>query len=280
MRVLTWNIQWGKGCDGVVDLTRIVATARAMGDPDVYCFQEVAENYPALDGGRGENQPATLQRLLPGYAMVWRPAIDRPASGRRFGNIVFSRLPVLDVASHLLPRPVEPGVRSMQRHAVEVTVEAAFGPIRVVTTHLEYYSAGHRAAQIARLRALYREAAARDRLAERRGAEQGPYETPPPAAGTLLCGDFNFEPGWPDYAAMTAPFEDGAPGFRDGWTVAHPVAPHDPTCGVGDREQWADGPNCRDFAFLGVELAPRLTALRVDTVTTASDHQPVLIELE
>src|SRR6185312_12162220 len=123
MRVLTWNIQWGKGCDGVVDLTRIVATARAMGDPDVYCFQEVAENYPALDGGRGENQPATLQRLLPGYAMVWRPAIDRPASGRRFGNIVFSRLPVLDVASHLLPRPVEPGVRSMQRHAVEVTVE-------------------------------------------------------------------------------------------------------------------------------------------------------------
>ena len=50
---------------------------------------------------------------------------------------------------------------SMPRAAVEVVVEAPFGPLRVMTTHLEYYSKDHRAAQIDRLRELHREACAR-----------------------------------------------------------------------------------------------------------------------
>lgn len=51
MRLVTWNIQWGKGCDGVVDLARIVSTAKAMADADVYCFQEVSDEFSSLDGG-------------------------------------------------------------------------------------------------------------------------------------------------------------------------------------------------------------------------------------
>ena len=35
MRLLTWNIQCGKGCDGVTDLARIVAVARQTLDADV-----------------------------------------------------------------------------------------------------------------------------------------------------------------------------------------------------------------------------------------------------
>ena len=64
MRLLTWNIQWGKGCDGRVDLARIVATARQFADADVYCFQEVSDHFKALDGG--EDQSARLAALLPG----------------------------------------------------------------------------------------------------------------------------------------------------------------------------------------------------------------------
>ena len=30
MKLLTWNIQWGLGMDGRMDLTRIVRTAREM----------------------------------------------------------------------------------------------------------------------------------------------------------------------------------------------------------------------------------------------------------
>ncbi len=55
MKLLTWNIQWGRGCDGRVDLDRIARVARAA-EPDVICLQEVAVNFPGLAGSSGEDQ--------------------------------------------------------------------------------------------------------------------------------------------------------------------------------------------------------------------------------
>ena len=46
----------------------------------------------------------------------------------------------------------------MPRVAVEATVQAPMGPIRVTTTHLEYYSDVQRRAQALRLRNLHDEA--------------------------------------------------------------------------------------------------------------------------
>jgi endonuclease/exonuclease/phosphatase family metal-dependent hydrolase len=221
--------------------------------------------------GTGD-QPAEFAALLPGFAPIFRPAIDAPSSGRAFGNMIFSRLPVLQVINHLLPRPAEPNVKTMQRQALEAVVEAPFGPLRVITTHLEYYSAAHRAAQVEALAAIDRQAAARAALKEQRGADTGPYETLPRPAAGLFCGDFNFEPDWPEYATMTG-------SFRDAWTIAHPGRPHDPTCGVHDREQWKSGSNARDFVFVSGDLAARVRDMTVDVATDASDHQPVLVEL-
>ena len=282
MHLLTWNIQWGKGCDGVVDLARIVETARALADADVFCFQEIAVNYPALDAGKGEDQPATLGRLLPGYEVVFRPAIDvlgLDGTRRYFGNLVLSRLPVLQVLPHLLPRPADPGGRSMQRLALEVVVETARGPLRVITTHIEYYAAAHQAAQIEALRALHREAAQRALHPPKPVDDEGTYRTVPRPAAAVVTGDFNFEPSNPLHARMTAPFDDGTPGFRDAWTVAHPGRPHAPTCGIGDADQWPAGPHCRDFIFVTEDLAPLVRGVAVDTKTTASDHQPVHLAL-
>ena len=58
MRLLTWNIQWGRGADGRVDLARTVAAIRAAGEVDVICLQEVACNFPGLAGGVREDEPA------------------------------------------------------------------------------------------------------------------------------------------------------------------------------------------------------------------------------
>ncbi len=74
MRLLTWNIQCGKGCDGVTDLARIVAIARETMDADVFCFQEVSSNFAKHDGGG--DQSAELAALLPGYMPIFRPAIE------------------------------------------------------------------------------------------------------------------------------------------------------------------------------------------------------------
>ncbi len=61
--MLSWNIQWGRGIDGRVDLARTAAVAREF-DADVLCFQEVAVNHPGLPGGAPMNQAEWLCRAV------------------------------------------------------------------------------------------------------------------------------------------------------------------------------------------------------------------------
>ncbi len=80
----------------------------------------------------------------------------------------------------------------MQRQAIEVVVATNAGPLRVMTTHLEYYSAAHRAAQIRRLRAIQEEVAQNE--ASPAKAAPSPYDSAPRPASLVLCGDFNLAP--------------------------------------------------------------------------------------
>lgn len=278
--VLSWNIQWGKGSDGRVDLERIAAHARALGEADVVCLQEVACNFPALDGG-GDDQVAVLAALFPGYTPVYGAAVDIAAGGggrRRFGNLILSRLPVLQAFRHLLPRPVTPDTDHMQRQATEVVLAAGAGILRVVTTHLEYASPVHRHAQVERLRLLHGQWSAHPRVAagELGGEEAEPDVPPAGRCPTLLCGDLNMESTEDGYARMLAPFADGTPAFVDAWNAVYPGVAHAPTCGIYERKYW-DRPHARDFVLVTAELASKVSSMRVDTETAASDHQPLFV---
>ena len=113
MHLITWNIQWCRGVDGVVDPLRILRVAREMGDFDVLCLQEVARNYPSLPGSTGEDQFAILEQASPGFSAVEGVATDvlgDAGSRRQFGNLILTRLPVLQVFRHLLPWPADPAV--------------------------------------------------------------------------------------------------------------------------------------------------------------------------
>src|SRR6266516_282943 len=95
MKLISWNIQWCRGCDGRVDPARISKVARDMADFDVLCLQEVARNYPDLAGSSGENQYETLAGLFPDYTVVKGVAVDVLAPGgdrREFGNAIITRL--------------------------------------------------------------------------------------------------------------------------------------------------------------------------------------------
>jgi endonuclease/exonuclease/phosphatase family metal-dependent hydrolase len=281
MKLLSWNIQWGRGMDGRVDLARILRTLRQLGDFDVICLQEVAVNFPGLPGSRGEDQMAELAAGLPGYTAVYGAATDVPNThgGRsQFGNALFSRLPVGQVWRHLLPWPAEPDAPSMQRVLVEAVVSADVGPLRVMTTHLEYYSQRQRQIQIDAIRRLHAEACAmsgRSPLAEEQG---GTFEVRPRPAEALLCGDMNFSASAPERAQILAPFAGGEPGFRDAWCVLHPEENHAPTVGIHPVD-FVSQPECFDFVFATAGLAGRLRAHGTDATTTASDHQPVWVEL-
>ena len=45
MKLLSWNIQWGRGADGVVNLQRTISAIRTLGDFDVICLQEVVQGW-------------------------------------------------------------------------------------------------------------------------------------------------------------------------------------------------------------------------------------------
>lgn len=276
MRLLTWNVQWCRGVDGIVDPARIASEARRLGDPDVLCLQEINIGFTDLPGSRGENQVERLQRELPGYALFFGTAVDVPGpagSRRHFGNLVASRLPVGRVTRHALPWP-QAAVSTMPRAAVEAVIEAPFGALRVVTTHLEYYSSGHRAAQIERLRELHCETNREIVPA----VDEGPYQPMAHPASALVCGDFNLPPQDPLRARFLEAFVDGTPKFVDAWEHLHPRQPHPHTFRVHERED-GQSPYCCDFVFVTEDLAPRLRSISIDGANRASDHQPVIVEL-
>lgn len=284
LNLITWNIQSCRGCDGVVDPARIARTCRDTADADLLCFQEVARNYPGPGGSAGTDEFALLAAELDTHSLVEGIAVDALGPGglrRQFGNVVFSRLPVLQVFRHLLPFPADPEVPGMQRVAVEAVVQAPWGPLRVTTTHLAYYSATQRAAQVERLRELHAEACGHAKDVVHASKEGGPFETLPRPVSSVLTADFNFRPDDPLYERLQSGFgsDAGIPAYRDSWTIANPETPHAPTLGVYDKEQWPDDAFCCDFIFVSEDLVPRVRQVLVNGATDASDHQPVLLSL-
>ena len=280
MKLLSWNIQWGRGMDGQVDLARILLTIRQLGDFDVICLQEVAVNFPGLPGSQGEDQVAELSAGLPGYTAIYGAATDVPdgRGGRsQFGNAIFSRLPVGQAWRHLLPWPAEADQPSMQRVLVEAVITADVGQLRVMTTHLEYYSQRQREIQIDAIRRLHAEACAMSGRPPRVDEEGGSFEVFPRPAQALLCGDMNFPASAPERAQILAPFAEGEPGFRDTWSVLHPGEIHAPTVGIHPVD-FVNQPECFDFVFVTEGLSNRLRAHGIDDATEASDHQPVWVE--
>jgi endonuclease/exonuclease/phosphatase family metal-dependent hydrolase len=289
MKLVTWNTQWCCGLDGLVDPARIVDGARAMGDFDVLCLQEIASGFAGMAGQPGD-QPAELAALLPGFRLYFGAAVDElDADGRpmRFGNLIATRLPVSRVQHHILPWPADPTVSSMPRMCTAVTLTSPeLGSVRVMTTHLEYYSPSQRLAQARALRAIHLEACEQAAAPPVDPRDGSPFQAKRHTAQAILCGDFNMPASDPGYEEILQPFTDpalpagGTPPRRlqDAWPLAHPERPHDPTFRLFDRRYGPDPVAC-DFFFVSDALAPRVRRVEVDLQTRASDHQPVLLEL-
>ena len=238
MKLISWNVQWCRGCDGRVN-------------------------------------PARISKVVKGVAIdVLAPHGD----WREFGNALITRLPILQIYRRLLPWPADASVPSMQRAAIEVVLDASWGPLRVTTTHLEYYSARQRSAQVEELRELQMEAAGHA-AAPQPGKEGGPFQPVARPASSILTADFNFRPEDAMHARLQSPLGAGVPAYRDAWTLRYPGRPHSPTLGVHDKTQWPGPPFACDFIFVTEDLAHRVEDVVVNVDTDASDHQPVLLVL-
>ena len=275
MRLLQWNIQWCRGMDGRVDPARIARVAKQLCDPDICCFQEVADNFESLAGSSGEHQSEILEDLFPGHSAHFAFAVDVPdgrGGRRRFGNLILSRLPVRQVFRHSLPWPADGSAPNMPRVALEVIVEAPWGLVGVATTHLEYYSVLQRSGQVERLLEVDSERKLHATTTPSEKYKSGPFQSFPRPAASILTGDFNMRPEDPLVARLLHV-------YADAWSLANAGKPHPPTFGLYDKE-FASEPYCCDFVFISRDLASRLTSARVDGDTKASDHQPVIVEFK
>ena len=285
MKLLSWNIQWCRGVDGRVDPARIAREAKAMADADVICLQEVARGFDTLAASAGEDQFALLAAAFPDHTAIEGVAVDVPGEGagsakrRQFGNLLLSRLPVRQAWRHLLPWPADAAHADMQRMAIEAVIESPeVGDVRVTTTHLAYYSAAQRLAQVNALRDLHAAAQGHRQPPARADASRGPFHWRARPAAGIVTGDFNCEPESPAHARMLAPFDDGTPALRDAWQVNHAGQPHAHTVGLYDTVQWPRRFAC-DFVFVSADLAPRISAFEVDDRSDASDHQALVLTL-
>ncbi len=281
-RILSWNIQNGISPDGSVSLRRVADVIESMGTPDVICLQEVSRGLSLRSETASPDQIAELAELFPEYEVVFGVAFEACSPGARgrwqYGNAVLTRLPLLLVVSHPLPRPGVGGVRHMIRQATEVVVADASGPLRIVNLHLEFHSAIHRRAQVDRLRDLQREALEEASMPPLTDST-GPYQAIARPVDGIFCGDFNMLPGSEEYQRLLAPLAGESRLFDDAWMALYPRCAHDPTCGIYDRKQWPEGPHCRDFLFVAGRCIEALRDLRVEANTDASDHQPLVLEL-
>jgi endonuclease/exonuclease/phosphatase family metal-dependent hydrolase len=281
MKLLTWNVQWFLGLDGVVDVARVIGHAKSLCDFDVLCLQEVSVNFPGLQGTPPFDQAAAVAELLPDHEVIFTPAVNFRSTpdGKRecFGNLIATRLPALLVEHHYLPLVQEPGTPSARRVCTTVLVEAAGGPLTVMNTHLEYHSAAQRALQVQRILDVHRENCDLVLAPDARKADTGIYRPWPRTARAVLCGDFNCGADSSEYRSLVRGEADNA--FRDVFTTLHGAAARQPTFGCYDN-RYVKQPIACDHVFATRNIAGLVRRFEVDGAIRYSDHQPVHVEWE
>jgi endonuclease/exonuclease/phosphatase family metal-dependent hydrolase len=274
LKIVTYNMQWGKGRDGRIDLGRIAATVAGA---DVIALQEVERHWRPQDF---PDQAARLSELLPDHDWVYGAAVSlagaTPQRRRQLGNMILSRWPIS--STRTLPLPARPvfGHMNDEQSMTEAVIDAEGFALRLYNTHLNYLDAGQRLDQLARLMAFIAEAPGRGGPVTAPGKSgPGPEDDwivlpdgrlPPMPAPAILMGDFNFTPGSPEYRILASSFADAlAVAGGDPFTVTFPGG--------------SEPPQRLDYIFLTPDIRPRLRSCHVDQDADGSDHQPVWAEI-
>lgn len=255
LKVMTYNIRIGVGGgEWHTDTQRInlepVARVIAEHAPDIVGLEEVDQCRPR---SAGMDQPAWLSERLrmnvafaPAYSVTNGTApVERygVALLARHAILAHKRIPLFKPDYHQ-SHPEYPGYFGEQRALLVVPVKVGNRQIHVLVTHLGL-TADQRAEQV-------------KQIAETAARIPGPK---------ILLGDFNAEPTEPAIATLEASFQDALTAVR---TTSE------------DRKSYPGGlqpKSAIDYIFVSPEFRV-LKARVIRDATLASDHNPVVAELE
>ncbi|CAN0261643.1 unnamed protein product [Phaeothamnion confervicola] len=286
MLLASYNIQYGTGKDGKVDLPRIAA---ALKGADVIALQEVDRHWPRTGD---VDQPEALAKALPGYYWVYGAGYDMHSPGdapgnrrRQFGNMLLSKTPIISSRHHLLPKFGATNHYCVQRSTIEGVIDTPkSGAVRVYSVHLSHIGDADRGPQVDRLLALHRDAPAGG------GAWSGQHTkaewtldqpAPPMPQPALFMGDFNLKVDSPLYDRLAGPQSKyGRMGSIGGLVDAYVAAGNAEESGITCDSSESTPLRRIDFCFVSSALAPKIKRAWVDNEAVGSDHQPIWTELD
>jgi endonuclease/exonuclease/phosphatase family metal-dependent hydrolase len=297
MLVATFNIQWGKGRDGVVDLAR---TARTVAEADVIALQEVERNWRDMEHA---DQVQRLAELFPDRHIYFAPSIDidgsrhgadgRVIAGRRqYGLLVISRWPVLTARTYQLPSYPVHGHLNDRSVLLETVIGHPAAPFRFYVTHLNYVSERQRLLQSRLILNIVADAPLQGGPITGPGVPASEYgadwiaikkeDVPPMPRAAIVLGDFNMMPSSPEYAMLTGPVgpDYGRLAEQDLFADALTLAGVSENAGITYPANGIEQAKRIDHIFVTLELAGFVRRAWIDEAADASDHQPVFAELD
>jgi len=131
LRVLSWNVQFGQGTDGVTNFDRI-ATWLAQMNPDLIALCEMPP----------DKIPTLVNALNQKTGRTWNSHFVPKASGISEGNLILSKFSFAAVGSRYL---------SYTRSIAQATVNVGGRNINFFATHLDHTSSSLRQTQVSEL---------------------------------------------------------------------------------------------------------------------------------
>lgn len=286
MKLVAYNIQFGTGKDGRVDLDRI---ADEIANADVIAMQEVDRYWKRSEMA---DQVSAIAEKLPEFHWVYGPGVDLNASTRnddgtlnnrrrQFGNLLLSRHPILASKNRLLPKLRFRAQLSLQRTMLDGVIEFPGGLVRVASIHLAHAAEPERLAQVAALRNYQRDAG-RDGGVLSGQSDSWPEgdASPPWPHASILLGDFNMTPDETAYTALVGPTDSKYglitehDSYLDAWI-------HSGGAQNGGHTKFETTGNRRiDYAFISPGLGDAVRSVWVDKAAQGSDHQPLWLEID
>ena len=279
MKIISYNIQFGKGMDGVIDLAR---TGNVIRGADIICLQEVEQGWQR-SGNR--DQPAEIAGLIPTHYYVYGSSFDVDASSRaahgavinrrrRHGNMILSRWPVLSCRSFNLPKMHYDDRFNMQMTCVEAVIDTGNLTTRVYSYHAGYLLAEERLVQVADFITLFaRSPLERGAWSGKPGIDGDDWSnsraTPVMPETAIVCGDFNASPDTEEYRRLL----DGT-GLIDCWALADPENQRTSTLLKKPAEDIRVTGKV-DHILITPDLSGRIERVAIGRDTDASDHKPV-----
>jgi len=283
MKIVSYNIQFGKGMDGVIDLNR---TCSAIRGADIICLQEVEQGW-RRSGER--DQAADIAGLMPTYYYVYGSSFDVDASSRaahgavinrrrRHGNMILSRWPILSSRTFNLPKQHYDDKFNMHMTFVEAVIDTGSTRFRVYSYHAGYLLAGERIAQVAEFVKVFAQSPLES------GAWSGKpdidrddwsnwQQKPEMPLTAIVCGDFNASPDTGEYRRLI-----DETGLVDCWAVSDPANQLTSTL-LKEPAEDIQVSGKVDHVFVTPDLSTHIERVAIDDDADASDHRPLQVIL-